>query len=400
MKTPVRVPTRRFGRTELQMPVFTTGGMRYQQDWKDLSAEEIEKESTQNVRECIQCSLSHGISHIETARGYGTSEAQLGEVFAEIPREELIVQTKIGVGEDLKQFQNSFETSMGHLKLKHVDLLSIHGINNRAELERSLAYAIPQMLKWREQGRIRFIGFSTHGPADVIMEAAFTGCFDYMNVHWYFVNHDNWTAIQAAAHQDMGVFIISPNDKGGRLWDPTPKMVDFCRPMTPMQFNAMFCLAREEVHTLSMGVSKASEFQEHIDGLLWYDERKAISQSIAKKITAEVDAHFVPGWSRTYAAGVPMPHRTPGGIHIREILRLYTWAKAMDMVEFAKSRYNMFGNGGDWFAGSAPGPFDDQALYDALVQSPHRDRIIPYLHEAHDLLKGDEVKRQSEAEKE
>jgi hypothetical protein len=36
----------------------------------------------------------------------------------------------------------------------------------------------------------------------------------------------------------------------------------------------------------------------------------------------------------------------------------------------------------------------------ALVHSPHRDRIIGYLHEAHDLLKGEEVKRQSETEKE
>ena len=397
---PILVPTRRFGRTELQMPVFSTGGMRYQQDWKDLTPEEIEKESTQNVRECVQRSLRHGIPHIETARGYGSSEAQLGEVFAEIPREQLIVQTKIGVGEDLAQFQTSFETSMARLKLPHVDLLSIHGINNREELARSLEYAVPQMRKWREQGRIRFLGFSTHGPADVIMQAAFSGCFDYMNVHWYFVNNDNWTAIQAASHQDMGVFIISPNDKGGRLWDPTPKLCEFCAPLHPMQFNALYCLCRDEVHTLSLGVSKASDYDIHIDGMRWYDERHAMTGSIARKIRSEVDAHFVPGWHRTYAAGIPMPDRTPGGIHIREILRLYTWAKSMDMVEFGKFRYNMFGNAGDWFAGAAPGEFDDTALYAALVHSPHRDRIIGYLHEAHALLKGEEVKRQSESEKE
>ncbi|WFB35571.1 aldo/keto reductase [Kiritimatiellota bacterium B12222] len=400
MITPVQVPTRRFGRTELQMPVFSTGGMRYQQDWKDLSPEEIQKESTQNVRECVQRSLAQGIPHIETARGYGSSEAQLGEVFGEIPREKLIVQTKIGVGEDLEQFKQSFETSMGYLKLDHVDLLSIHGINTHEELARSLEYAVPQMLKWREQGRIRFLGFSTHGPADVIMQAAFSGCFDYMNVHWYFVNHDNWSAIQAAVHQDMGIFIISPNDKGGRLWEPTPKMVDFCSPLHPMQFNAMYCLSRPEVHTLSLGVSKASEYELHMDGLKWYDEREAVSASIAAKILKEVDAHFVPGWHRTYAAGIPTPERTPGGIHIREILRLYTWAKSMDMVEFAKARYNMFGNAGAWFAGEAPGEFDDAALYEALAHSPHRNRILPTLHAAHEMLKGEEVKRQSESEKE
>lgn len=396
----VTVPTRRFGRTELQMPVFTTGGMRYQQDWKDLSREELQAESTENVRACIQRSLRHGIRHIETARGYGSSEAQLGEVFADIPREQLIVQTKIGIKENLQEFKETFETSMGHLKLDHVDLLSIHGINTPGDLEKSLAYGVPQMLKWRDQGRIRFLGFSTHGPADVIMKAAFSGCFDYMNVHWYFVNNDNWTAIQAAAHQDMGVFIISPNDKGGRLWEPTPKLVDFCSPLSPMQFNALYCLCREDVHTLSLGVARPSDYDNHIDGLRWYDERHAITDRIARKIREEVDAHFVPGWHRTYAAGIPMPERTPGGLHIREIMRLYTWAKSMDMVEFAKSRYNMFGNGGAWFAGAAPGDFDDAALDAVLVQSPHRKRILQYLHEAHELLKGEEVKRQSENEKE
>lgn len=395
-----QVPRRRFGRTELSMPVFTTGGMRYQQGWNDLPPEEVEAASTENVRACVEASLRFGIPHIETARGYGTSEWQLGEVFRDIPREDLIVQTKIGPGETLEDFQASFETSMSKLRLDHVDLLAIHGINNQEKYERSLAYAVPQMLKWREQGRIRFLGFSTHGPADIIMKSAFSGCFDYMNVHWYFINNDNWAAIEAAAHQDMGVFIISPSDKGGRLYDPPQKLRDFCAPLTPMQFNDLYCLSRDQVHTLSLGASRPSDFDEHVAGMKWYDDRVAITSDIAAKILAEIDAQFIPGWHRTYAAGIPTQDRCPAGINVREIMRLYTWAKAMDMVEFAKSRYNMFSNGSDWFPGDSPEGFDETAMAEALVHSPHRDRIIGYLHEAHELLKGEEVKRQSETEKE
>lgn len=401
MHTSNQVPRRRFGRTELSMPVFTTGGMRYQQDWNDLSEDEISAESTAHVGTCIRQSLHHGINHIETARGYGSSEAQLGRVFADIPRDELVVQTKIGIKDSCESFIESFETSMSKLRLDHVDLLSIHGINTDEDLSRSLEYGVPQMRKWREQGRIRFIGFSTHGPADVIMRAVFSGMFDYFNVHWYFVNHDNWPAIQAAAHQDMGVFIISPNDKGGRLWEPTEKMKAFCRPLTPMQFNDLYCLNTDDVHTLSLGVAKPDDCAEHVAGMEWYAKRHEIVPVIAEKLREEIDRVFVPGWHRTYAAGVPLPAHTPGGIHIREILRLLTWAKAFDMVEFAKSRYNLFGNGGDWFPGAAPdGEFDEAALHDCLAHSPHRDRIPGYLREAHELLKGEEVKRQSESEKE
>lgn len=393
------VPRRRFGRSGLMMPVFSTGGMRYQQDWKDLPEAEITEASTAHVGKCIETSLSHGINHVETARGYGSSEFQLGSVFPRFAREDLIVQTKIGIRDTEAEFIESFETSMSRLRLETVDLLAIHGVNTDAELQRAIEYAIPRMRKWREEGRIRFIGFSTHGPADVITKAVFTGLFDYVNVHWYFVNHDNWCAIQAAAHQDMGVFLISPNDKGGRLWDPPEKLRDFCRPLSPMQFNDLYCLSRPEVHTLSLGASRPEDYAEHVAGMKWYGDRVAVSACIAARIRAEIDACFVPGWHRNYAAGVPSQALCPGGINVREILRLYTWAKSMDMVAFARSRYNMFSNGGPWFPGDDPEGFDEADMRAALAGAPDPDYLIQCLHAAHDLLKGEAVQRQSVSEK-
>lgn len=396
----IGVPRRRFGRTGLSMPVFSTGGMRYQQDWKDLPEEEITDESTAHVGACIGASLRHGINHIETARGYGSSEFQLGKVFPRYAREDLIVQTKIGIRENAGEFTDSFETSMSRLKLKHVDLLSIHGINTLEEYGRAMEYGVPLMRKWRDEGRVRFIGFSTHGPSDVITRAVFSGCFDYFNVHWYFVNHDNFCAIQAAAHQDMGVFIISPNDKGGRLWDPPQKLRELCHPLTPMQFNDLYCLSRPEVHTLSLGASRPEDFGEHVDGMKWYPDREAVSDAIARRLRDEIDAHFFPGWHRVYAAGVPPQSMCPGGVNVREILRLYSFAKALDMVAYAKSRYNMFSNGGPWFPGDEPTNFDPPEMERALAGCPHRDWVLRCLAEAHDLLKGEAVQRQSVAETE
>ena len=92
-----------------------------------------------------------------------------------------------------------------------------------------------------------------------------------MNVHWYFVNDLNWPAVRAAAARDMGVFIISPNDKGGKLYDPPPKLVNLCEPLTPMQFNDLYCLARPEVHTLSCGAAQPGDFDQHVAALEHYD---------------------------------------------------------------------------------------------------------------------------------
>ena len=99
-----------------------------------------------------------------------------------------------------------------------------------------------------------------------------------MNLHWYFVNDFNWPAIEAATKHDMGVFIISPNDKGGKLYEPPAKLRELCAPLSPMQFNDLYCLARPQVHTLSIGAARPADFDEHIAALAHYDRRRKPSR--------------------------------------------------------------------------------------------------------------------------
>ena len=61
---------RRFGRTELQMPVFSCGVMRYQYKWQDVPQWQIPKHSQENLEATIRRAIEVGINHIETARGY------------------------------------------------------------------------------------------------------------------------------------------------------------------------------------------------------------------------------------------------------------------------------------------------------------------------------------------
>src|SRR6516164_6663256 len=122
---------RRFGRTELNMPVISCGGMRYQYKWQDVKPKEIPPDNQANLEATIHRALELGINHIETARGYGTSEMQLGNVLPKLPREKLIVQTKVSPKATPREFLETFETSLNYLKLDHVELLSFHGINNR-----------------------------------------------------------------------------------------------------------------------------------------------------------------------------------------------------------------------------------------------------------------------------
>ena len=395
-----RVPRRRFGRTGLAMPVFSTGGMRYQHSWKDADAEGISAEGQANLEACIRRSLEAGICHIETARGYGTSELQLGRILPSLPRDEIIVQTKGGAKEDPAEFRKALETSFANLRLDHIDLFAFHGVNHGPTLDLVVrdGGCLEVVREFQKAGRIRFVGFSTHGPCEDIVRAIGTGVFDYVNVHWYYVYHPvNWPAVEAAAQRDMGVFIISPNDKGGKLYEAPDSLRELCHPLTPMQFNDLWCLSRPEVHTLSLGAAKPSDYDEHLEGLRHWDDRERLTGEIARRLEDRITERLGRDWAEGWWEGIPHHERCPNGINIVEILRLYTFAKGLDMVAFGKMRYNLLGNGGHWFPGMKAGEVDADAVRACVAASPVADRIPEALREAHALLHSEPVKRQSQS---
>jgi uncharacterized protein len=389
---------RRFGRTELQMPVFSCGGMRYQFKWQDVSLADVPTDNQSNLEATIRRAVELGINHIETARGYGSSEMQLGQILPTLPRDRIIVQTKVAPTTDPKEFLQTFEKSMAYLKLDYVDLLGIHGLNNQDLYDNTFnpggCLEVAQQL--RAEGKVRFIGFSTHAPTDVIVKAIATNAFDYINLHWYYIFQNNWPAILEAQKHDMGVFIISPSNKGGLLYEPPQKLIDLCAPLSPMVFNDLFCLSHSEVHTLSIGAAKPSDFDEHLKTLDLLEQADTLLPSIVARLEEEAIATLGENWIKTWRQGLPNCDDTPGNINIHSILWLWNLANAYDMDDFAKMRYNLLGNGGHWFAGKQAIEIETFNLQDCLAQSPHADKIPTLLKAAHDRFSGEAVKRLSQ----
>jgi hypothetical protein len=389
---------RRFGRTELQMPVFSCGGMRYQFKWKDVPGWQIPGDNQENLEATIRRSLAVGINHIETARGYGTSEMQLGRILPKFPRDELIVQTKVSPKSDPREFRRQFKQSLNFLKLDYVDLLALHGINTPQLLHDSVrpggCLEVAQQLQ--REGKVRFIGFSTHGATETIVQAIATDRFDYVNLHWYYINQFNWPAIAAARRHDMGVFIISPSDKGGMLYKPPQRLMELCAPLSPMVFNDLFCLSYSQVHTLSLGASRPSDFDEHLEAVALLERSDEVLPPILQRLEQAAIARLGEDWYKTWHVGLPNYKATPGGINIPVILWLRNLALAYDMTEYGKMRYNLLGNGSHWFPGNKADRVRDFDFGECLKNSPHAANIPDFLADADQLLGGETVKRLSQ----
>lgn len=342
---------RRFGKTEKYLSAITLGGMRFLHGW-DKPRNVIPKETFEDCLQTVHMAFAAGINHIETAWGYQKSETVYGKVLNEelfIPRNSYHLMTK-GNSLTADELYETVENQLRALQTDYLDFYGWHGINTPELLEQSCKTggAVEALLKLKEEGIIHNVGFSTHGPLEIIKKTIDTKLFDFVNLHYYYFNQHNQEAVEAAQANDMGVFIISPNDKGGQLFNAPEKVRKATTPLTPIQWNARFCLKNPAVHTLSFGITQAQHFEE-MKGIFsksinWDEQDETIKERLDGFVDDDPYAWF---------DGFEMLD-DPSGINIPEVLRLRKLWKCYDMSGYGKYRYKVFLQKSHWYPGLLP----------------------------------------------
>jgi predicted aldo/keto reductase-like oxidoreductase len=330
---------RRFGKTNLHLSVFSLGTMRYLTD-------------VENAHQTIAQALALGINHLETARGYGKSEEYLGLAMQSglsVARSHLHITSKIPPTPDADSMRRYIDESLEKLHLDYLDCLGIHGLNTWEHLDwvQAKSGCMQAVEEAVADGRVRHVGFSTHGQLELILAAINTDFFEFVNLHYYYFFQRNAPAIQRAAEKDMGVFIISPADKGGRLYTPPQTLKNLCQPYSPLELNYRFLLSDSRITTLSVGAAKPEEL---IEPLRVADSNSELtSTEIAIFQSLEKHQKTVLGTDKCSQCYACLP--CPENINIPEVLRLRNLAVAYDMTDYGQYRYGMFENAGHWFQG-------------------------------------------------
>src|SRR5581483_6192882 len=143
------------------------------------------KEDREPVLAAIRRAVELGINYFDTAAAYGDgqSEAIFGEGLQGVPDEKIFLATKFNIWDKAVTVRGALEASLKRLRRSSIDLLQLHGTVYGEELEKRIFEAgglLEQMVRARQEGLTRFIGFSVEAQDPATFRLIRSGAFDCM----------------------------------------------------------------------------------------------------------------------------------------------------------------------------------------------------------------------------
>jgi aryl-alcohol dehydrogenase-like predicted oxidoreductase len=193
--------TRKFGRTGLDISVLTfgcgaVGGL-------------MTKGAPADQERAVALALEAGVNHFDTAASYGdgTSETNTGRVLAKL-KPNIILSTKVRVPNERPDIgaaiAASLEASLKRLQRDHVDLFQLHNVigaqadGATMSVDEVLSDVVPALTRAREQGKIRFLGFTAIGETASLHRLIACGAFHSAQVPYNALNPSPGETVPAA----------------------------------------------------------------------------------------------------------------------------------------------------------------------------------------------------------
>ena len=175
------------------------------------------------AREIIDYAMEQGINYYDTAYVYhsGESESFLGEALSKYPRDSYYLATKFYVMAD-PNIEQVFAEQLRKLHTDYIDFYLLHCVNEEtigAYMAKDRHY-MDFLLEQKARGRIRHIGFSSHGKPETLEKFLnWSDAFEFVQIQ---LNYLDWTMQNAKRQYEiitehgLPVWVMEPV-RGGRL---------------------------------------------------------------------------------------------------------------------------------------------------------------------------------------
>jgi len=204
------IPTRKLGRTGVEVPVLSFGGGSRFLMYKD------EEEALRVLNGVIEM----GVTYVDTAAAYGDglSETRIGKVL-KTRRKEVFLATKIPESARTRDAAlREFEASLKRLGTDRVDLLHVHSLKGDDDLARIEAPdgALKALYELREQKAARFIGMTSHTDGAVMKKAIERHDLDCVQMALNPARSNSFEklALPAANKKTLGVILMKATAQG------------------------------------------------------------------------------------------------------------------------------------------------------------------------------------------
>lgn len=251
---------------------------------KDGQGDLVDQEA---VNELVDYAIAHGVNYFDTSPVYvqGWSEKSTGIALKRHPREQYYIATKLSNFRNYTR-ENSiamYEQSFKDLQTDYIDYYLLHSVGNGGIENFNNRYVnngmIEFLMKEREAGRIRHLGFSFHGTIDAFDQVLAM----HDTVHWDFVqiqlNYVDWRHATLPknvnaeylygelAKRQIPVVIMEPL-LGGRLSNVPQHIVERLKQREPENSVASwafrFAGSPEYVLTVLSGMTYMEHLQENL----------------------------------------------------------------------------------------------------------------------------------------
>jgi len=186
---------RRLGRTCLKVSLIGFGGI------------PLQKVSLSEANIIVQKALDSGINFFDTARRYTDSEQKIGRAIGD---RICIIASKSRVY-TRREMARDIDISLKNLQRKSVDIYQVHNVQNDKQFKTLMGTegALSAMETARSQGKIKYIGFTSHNVKLLDM-ALDTGKFDTIQVIFNPLEQEATDVINRAKKLDVGTIIMKP----------------------------------------------------------------------------------------------------------------------------------------------------------------------------------------------
>ena len=230
--------------------------------------------------EMVEFALNNGINYFDTAYGYhgGKSEPVMGKILSRYPRESYYLATKFpGYSKlNMGKADKIFEKQLKRLKTDYFDFYLVHTVcesNIDDYLNREKYGDVDYLIKLKKEGKIKHLGFSTHGNLDTLRRflEAYGNDMEFCQIQ---LNYLDWQGQNAKAQVEMvreyniPVWVMEPV-RGGKLASLDKKYEDMLRSLRPEEkipaWAFRFIQTVPDVVVTLSGMSNYDQLKENIE---------------------------------------------------------------------------------------------------------------------------------------